>query len=63
VHENKIDEGIAAALEVLAQQNGRKQAIDFASFVAGLDMPVAGRGGEFEPIADVAAPSTKPLTV
>jgi DNA-binding NarL/FixJ family response regulator len=51
VHENKIDEGIAAALAVLAEPNAPRQAVDFAAFSAGLAMPVAGRGGEFEPIA------------
>jgi DNA-binding NarL/FixJ family response regulator len=51
VHENKIDEGIAAALAVLAEQHAPGQAVDFAAFSAGLAMPVAGRGGEFEPIA------------
>jgi DNA-binding CsgD family transcriptional regulator len=51
VHENKIDEGIAAAQAVLSDPHAPKQAVDFAAFAAGLAMPVAGRGGDFEPIA------------
>ena len=51
VHENRIAEGIAAAEHVLADPHAPKQAIDFAAFGAGLAMPVAGRGGDFEPIA------------
>ena len=51
VHENKIDEGIAAAEAVLADPHAPKQAVEFAAFGAGLAMPVAGRGDEFEPIA------------
>jgi DNA-binding NarL/FixJ family response regulator len=51
VHENKIEEGIAAAEAVLADAHAPKQAIDFAAFAAGLAMPVAGRGRDFEPIA------------
>ena len=51
VHENRIAEGIAAAEHVLADPHAPKEAIDFAAFGAGLAMPVAGRGGEFEPIA------------
>jgi DNA-binding NarL/FixJ family response regulator len=51
VHENKIDEGIAAAEAVLSDPHAPKQAVDFAAFAAGLAMPVAGRGGDFEPIA------------
>jgi DNA-binding CsgD family transcriptional regulator len=51
VHENEIAEGIAAAETVLANPHSPKQAIDFAAFAAGLAMPVAGRGGDFEPIA------------
>jgi DNA-binding NarL/FixJ family response regulator len=51
VHENKIEEGISAAEAVLADAHAPKQAIDFAAFAAGLAMPVAGRGRDFEPIA------------
>jgi DNA-binding CsgD family transcriptional regulator len=51
VHENKIDDGIAAAEAVLSDPHAPKQAVDFAAFAAGLAMPVAGRGGDFEPIA------------
>ena len=51
VHENKIAEGLAAAEHVLADPHAPKQAIDSAAFSAGLAMPVAGRGGDFEPIA------------
>ncbi|HKP40051.1 helix-turn-helix transcriptional regulator [Mycobacterium sp.] len=51
VHENKIDEGIAAAEAVLSDPHAPKQAVDFAAFAAGLAMPVAGRGSDFEPIA------------
>lgn len=51
VHENKIDEGISAALEVLADPQAPNQAVEFAAFAAGLAMPTAGRGDEFEPIA------------
>ncbi|MDI3314658.1 MAG: LuxR C-terminal-related transcriptional regulator [Mycobacterium sp.] len=51
VHENRIAEGIAEAERVLADPHAPKQAIDWAAFAAGLGMPVAGRGGDFEPIA------------
>ncbi|WP_019929744.1 LuxR C-terminal-related transcriptional regulator [Nocardia sp. BMG111209] len=51
VHENRIAEGIAAAEKVLAAPDAPRQAIDFAAFAAGLAMPVAGRGADFEPIA------------
>lgn len=51
VHENKIEEGIASAEAVLAQSSAPKQAVDFAAFSAGLAMPVAGRGHDFEPYA------------
>jgi DNA-binding NarL/FixJ family response regulator len=51
VHENRIAEGIAAAERVLADPHAPKQAIDWAAFSAGLAMPVAGRGADFEPIA------------
>jgi len=52
VHENRIEEGISAAEAVLAASEAPKQAIEFAAFAAGLAMPVAGRGDEFEPNAD-----------
>lgn len=51
VHENKIEEGIAAAEAVLADVHAPKQAVEFAAFAAGLAMPVAGRGNDFEPYA------------
>jgi hypothetical protein len=51
VHENEIGEGLAAAEQVLADPHAPKPAVDFAAFSAGLAMPVAGRGGDFEPIA------------
>ncbi|KMO81846.1 helix-turn-helix transcriptional regulator [Mycolicibacterium chubuense] len=51
VHENRIEEGIAEALRVLADPQAPDQAVEFAAFAAGLAMPVAGRGDEFEPIA------------
>jgi DNA-binding NarL/FixJ family response regulator len=52
VHENRIEEGISAAEAVLADPESPKQAVEFAAFAAGLAMPVAGRGDEFEPHAD-----------
>ncbi|WP_264060864.1 AAA family ATPase, partial [Mycolicibacterium psychrotolerans] len=51
VHENNIEAGIAEALRVLADPQAPDQAVEFAAFAAGLAMPVAGRGDEFEPIA------------
>jgi DNA-binding CsgD family transcriptional regulator len=51
VHENRIAEGVAAAEQVLSDPHAPKQAIEFAAFSAGLAMPVAGRGRDFEPIA------------
>jgi DNA-binding CsgD family transcriptional regulator len=51
VHENRIAEGLPAAERVLSDPNAPKQALEFAAFTAGLAMPVAGRGGDFEPIA------------
>lgn len=51
VHENRIDEGLAIAEAVLSDPDAPKQAFEFAAFSAGLAMPVAGRGDEFEPIA------------
>ena len=52
VHENEIAEGIAAARGgVVGPTTLHEQAIDFAAFAAGLAMPVAGRGADFEPIA------------
>ena len=51
VHENKISDGIADAMTVLDDPRAPKQAVEFAAFAAGLAMPVAGRGQEFEPIA------------
>ncbi|MBF6170988.1 helix-turn-helix transcriptional regulator [Nocardia blacklockiae] len=51
VHENRIPEGIDAAERVLAAPEAPRQAVDLAAFAAGLAMPVAGRGADFEPIA------------
>ncbi|WP_046316384.1 LuxR family transcriptional regulator [Mycobacterium sp. UM_Kg1] len=51
IHQNKIEEGLAAAERVLADPHAPKQAVDFAAFGAGLAMPLAGRGGEFASIA------------
>ncbi|MCX4094342.1 LuxR C-terminal-related transcriptional regulator [Nocardia sp. alder85J] len=60
VHENRIAEGIAAAEKVLDAPDSPKQAIDFAAFAAGLAMPVAGRGQDFEPIAARSRAEKKP---
>ncbi|MET0454700.1 MAG: LuxR C-terminal-related transcriptional regulator [Mycobacterium sp.] len=51
VHENRIDDGLAAARAVLSNPDAPGQAIDFAAFGSGLALPVAGRGSEFEAIA------------
>jgi DNA-binding CsgD family transcriptional regulator len=51
VHQNRIVEGIDEAERVLADSRAPKQAVDFAGFAAGMAMPVAGRGCDFEPIA------------
>ena len=51
VHQNRIAEGIAAAEAVLTDTRAPNQAIEFAAFGAGLAMPTAGRGDDFEPIA------------
>jgi DNA-binding CsgD family transcriptional regulator len=51
VHENRIDAGLAAAEAVLSNPESPKQAVEFAAFAAGLALPVAGRGTEYEPIA------------
>jgi ATP/maltotriose-dependent transcriptional regulator MalT len=60
VHENKIHDGLAAAEAVLAVADCPKQAIDFAAFAAGLAMPVAGRGADFEPFAARCRAEQKP---
>ncbi len=60
VHENKIAEGLAAAEAVLSDPDAPKQAFEFAAFSAGLAMPVAGRGGDFEPIAAMSRAQQKP---
>jgi DNA-binding CsgD family transcriptional regulator len=60
VHENKIEEGIAAAEAVLAEADAPKQAVEFAAFSAGLAMPVAGRGRDFEPYARRCRAERKP---
>jgi DNA-binding NarL/FixJ family response regulator len=59
VHANRIAEGLAAAEHVLADPHAPKQAIDSAAFSAGLAMPVAGRGGDFEPIASTCRAEQK----
>jgi class 3 adenylate cyclase len=51
VHENNIAEGLVAAEQVLSNPDAPKQAVEFAAFAAGLAMPFAGRGADFEPIA------------
>jgi len=51
VHENRIAEGLVAAEQVSSDPHAPKQAVSFAAFSAGLAMPVAGRGRDFEPIA------------
>ena len=51
VHENAIAEGIAEAERVLSHPQVPAIAIEFAAFAAGLAMPAAGRGRDFEPIA------------
>jgi DNA-binding CsgD family transcriptional regulator len=51
VHQNHIDEGLAAAKAVLADPRAPTQAVEFAAFAAGLAMPITGRASEFEPIA------------
>lgn len=60
VHENEIADGIAMAEHVLSDPEAPRQAIDFAAFAAGLAMPVAGRGGDFEPIAERTRAVQKP---
>ena len=51
VHKNKITQGLAEVESVLANPHSPKQAIDWAAYGAGLALPVAGRGREFESIA------------
>jgi DNA-binding CsgD family transcriptional regulator len=60
VHENKLAEGIAAAEAVLADSHAPSQAVEFAAFAAGLAMPTAGRGDDFEPIAARRRAEQKP---
>ncbi|MFW0795026.1 LuxR C-terminal-related transcriptional regulator [Gordonia sp. CPCC 205515] len=59
VHSNRIAEGIALAEHVLDDAESPVQAVDFAAFAAGLAMPVAGRGCDFEAIADRCRPEHK----
>ncbi|MGV9670832.1 LuxR C-terminal-related transcriptional regulator [Gordonia sp. NPDC003504] len=59
VHANRIAEGIDSAERVLADPESPGQAVDFAAFAAGLAMPVAGRGRDFEAIADRCRPEHK----
>ena len=51
MHKNRIAKGLSAAGHVLSNPQAPKQAIDFAALSAGLAMPVAGRGDDFERIA------------
>ena len=60
VHENRFDTGLAAAEAVLSNPNSPKQAVDWAAFAAGLALPVAGRGSEYEPIAARCRAEQKP---
>ncbi len=63
VHENRIAEGLAAAEHVLSNPHAPKAAVDFAAFSAGMAMPVAGRGRDFEPIAARCRAETKSTDV
>jgi DNA-binding CsgD family transcriptional regulator len=60
VHENRFDTGLSAAEAVLSNPNAPKQAVEFAAFAAGLALPVAGRGSEYEPIAARCRAEQKP---
>jgi len=60
VHENRFDAGLAAAQAVLSNADSPKQAVEFAAFAAGLALPVAGRGTEYEPIAARCRAEQKP---
>jgi DNA-binding CsgD family transcriptional regulator len=60
VHENRLDAGLAAAETVLGNPESPKQAVEFAAFAAGLALPVAGRGTEYEPIAARCRAEQKP---
>jgi DNA-binding CsgD family transcriptional regulator/tetratricopeptide (TPR) repeat protein len=60
VHENRFDAGLAAAETVLNNADSPKQAVEFAAFGAGLALPVAGRGTEYEPIAARCRAEQKP---
>ena len=60
VHENRLDVGLAAAEAVLSNPEAPKQAVEFAAFAAGLALPVAGRGTEYEPIAARCRAEQKP---
>jgi ATP/maltotriose-dependent transcriptional regulator MalT len=60
VHENRFDTGLAAAEAVLSNPNSPKQAVELAAFAAGLALPVAGRGSEYEPIAARCRAEQKP---
>ncbi|BBZ46715.1 helix-turn-helix transcriptional regulator [Mycobacterium parmense] len=60
VHENRFDTGLPAAEAVLSNPDAPKQAVDFAAFAAGLALPVAGRGSEYEPIAARCRAEQKP---
>lgn len=60
VHENRFDAGLAAAEAVLRNPESPKQAVEFAAFAAGLALPVAGRGTEYEAIAARCRAEQKP---
>ena len=60
VHENRFDAGLVAAEAVLNNPDSPRQAVDFAAFAAGLALPVAGRGSQYEPIAARCRAEQKP---
>jgi hypothetical protein len=60
VHENRFDTGLVAAEAMLNNPDSPRQAVDFAAFAAGLALPVAGRGSEYEPIAARCRAEQKP---
>jgi AAA ATPase domain len=52
VHENRIGDALVVAERVLSTAHAPAAAFEFAAFAAGLGLPLAGRGGEFEDIAE-----------
>jgi DNA-binding CsgD family transcriptional regulator len=60
VHENRFAAGLPDAEAVLSNPSAPKQAVDFAAFAAGLALPVAGRGSEYESIAARCRAEQKP---